>query len=203
MTIQQVQPTAETTCDRRAGESTTAQPRHERWDGFDAHLRWRRLDAVVHRWLHRYSLSLLRISMGAVIFGFGVLKYFPGVSPAQDLVLATTRMLTFGLVPGNVAMVLFATVECIIGLSLVTGRGLRVSIYLTALWVLGILSPLVVLPGRMFNGPHHAPTLEGQYVLKDLVLLTATLVIATTVRRRAAGRELGRQTERGEEELAA
>ncbi len=145
-------------------------------------------EAAIHRWLMHYSITALSISMGIVIFGFGILKYFPGVSPAQDLVLATTRALTFGLVPAvvpdSVAMVLLATVECAIGVSLITGRALRVTIYLLGLWVLGILSPLVVLPARLFSGPDHMPTLEGQYVLKDLILLAAAMVIATTVRQR-------------------
>jgi len=141
------------------------------------------LTTAIRRWLGRYSIALLRISMGAVIFGFGILKYFPGISPAEDLVLATTHLLTFGLVPGRVALVLFATLECCIGLSLITGWGLRSSIYLLALWVVGILSPVVLLPERLFSGPYHAPTLEGQYVLKDVILLTATLVIAIRLRR--------------------
>lgn len=145
-------------------------------------------EAAVHRWLMRYSLTALRVSMGLVICGFGVLKYFPGVSPAQDLVLAATRALTLGLVPAvvpnSIVMVLLATVECLIGLSLIAGRGLRVGIYLTTLWIMGILSPLVLLPGRLFSGPDHAPTLEGQYVLKDLVFLAAAMAIATTVLRR-------------------
>ncbi len=142
------------------------------------------LDAIIHRWLQRYSIALLRISMGVVIFGFGILKYFPGISPAEDLVMKTTQLLTFELLPGRVALVLFATVECCIGLSLITGWGLRLIIYLLALWVVGILSPVVLLPERLFSGPYHAPTLEGQYVLKDIILLTATLVIAIRLRRR-------------------
>jgi len=117
------------------------------------------LTAAIRRWLQRYSVALLRISMGAVIFGFGILKYFPGVSPAEDLILATTDLLTFGLVPGRVALVLFATVECAIGLSLITRWRLHSSIYLLVLWVVGILSPVVLLPGRLFSGPYHAPTL--------------------------------------------
>ena len=145
-------------------------------------------EAVVQRWLVRYSLTALRVSMGLVIFGFGVLKYFPGVSPAEDLVLATVRVLALGLVPAvvpnSIVMVFVATVECVIGVSLIAGRGLRVSIYLTTLWIMGILSPLVLLPERLFSGPDHAPTLEGQYVLKDLVFLGAVMAIAATVRRR-------------------
>jgi uncharacterized membrane protein YkgB len=141
------------------------------------------VSAAVDGWLERYSVPLLRISMGLVIFGFGVLKYFPGVSPAQSIVLEVNHRLTFGLIPDNVTLVLFATIESLIGLSLITGWGLRVIIYPLAVWAVAILSPIVLFPGRLFSGPDHAPTLEGQYVLKDVILLTACLVIATHVRR--------------------
>lgn len=146
-------------------------------------------EATIQRWLMRYSITALRISMGAVYLGFGILKYFPGVSPAQDLALATTHLLSFGLVPAlvpdSVAMALIATLECTVGLLLITGRWLRLTISLLAVHLAGILSPIVLLTGRMFDGPHHMPTLEGQYVLKDVIVLTAAMVIATTMRRRS------------------
>jgi putative oxidoreductase len=144
------------------------------------------LRTAVDGWLQRYSITLLRISMGAVIFGFGVLKYFPGVSPAQNLVLAVNHRLTFGLMPDNVTLILFATVESLIGLSLITGWGLRVIIYPLAIWAVAILSPVVLMPSLLFSGPDHAPTLEGQYVLKDVILLAGCLVIAAHVRRNPA-----------------
>lgn len=139
--------------------------------------------AVLHRLLARHSITLLRVSVGVIALGFGILKYFTGVSPAEDLVETTTHLLTFGLVPDKVAMVGVATLECAIGLSLIIGRGLRVAIYLLVLWIMGILSPVVLLSERLFSGPNHAPTLEGQYVLKDIILFTASLVIATTLYR--------------------
>ncbi|HEY3693210.1 MAG TPA: hypothetical protein VGL46_23475 [Pseudonocardiaceae bacterium] len=143
-------------------------------------------EAAIHRWLMRYSIIALRISMGAVYFVFGILKYFPGVSPAQDLALATTHLLSFGLVPAvipsGVAMALIATLECAIGLLLLAGRWLRPAICLLGAQLTGILSPAVLLAGRLFAGPHHMPTLEGQYVLKDVILVAAAMVIATTVR---------------------
>ncbi|HZD15270.1 MAG TPA: hypothetical protein VE196_09140 [Pseudonocardiaceae bacterium] len=143
-------------------------------------------EAAIHRWLLRYSIIALRISMGAVYFIFGILKYFPGVSPAQDLALATTHLLSFGLVPAvipsGVAMVLIATLECAIGLLLLAGRWLRPAICLLGAQLTGILSPAVLLAGRLFAGPHHMPTLEGQYVLKDVILVAVAMVIATTVR---------------------
>ncbi|GAB3821757.1 DoxX family protein [Kribbella italica] len=141
-----------------------------------------RFEGAVHGWLIRHAITALRLSMGVVFVGFGVLKYFPGTSPAEDLVVTTIDAISFGLVPGPLALVLTATLECMIGLGLVVGRGLRLTVYLLAVQLLGILSPLVVLPHRLFSGPHHAPTLEGQYVLKDLILVAAAMVIATRFR---------------------
>lgn len=134
-------------------------------------------------WLTRHSITILRISLGMMVLGFGILKYFPGVSPAENLVKTTMQLMTFGLVPDMVTMAATATLECFIGLSLIIRRGLRATIYLLIFWVIGILTPLVLLPERLFSGPNHAPTLEGQYVLKDIILFTASLVIATTLYR--------------------
>lgn len=118
-----------------------------------------------------------------MFLGFGLLKYVPGLSPAEDLVVTTTRILTFGLVPDPAALVLVATLECTIGVCLLRGgRLLGVAVALLAPLLLGILSPLVLLPERMFAGPFHAPTLEAQYVLKDFVLVAAVMTLATGLR---------------------
>jgi uncharacterized membrane protein YphA (DoxX/SURF4 family) len=138
-------------------------------------------EAVCQRWLIAYSIAILRVSVGAVFLGFGLLKFFPGVSPAQGLVEATTHILTFGLVPGAVALVAVATLESVIGLCLLTGRGMRCAMYLLIVQLVGILSPIVLLPGRLFSGAGIAPTLEGQYVLKDIIIVGAALVLASTV----------------------
>ena len=113
--------------------------------------RFLHLENHLHHRLVQHSITALRIAVGAVFLGFGILKYFPGVSPAQNLTEATTHILFLGLVPGDVAIVMIATLECTIG----------------------ILSPLILLSGRLFAGPHHAPTLEGQYCLKDIILSEA------------------------------
>lgn len=140
--------------------------------------RFVKLENVIHRFLVRYSTGLLRVAVGAVFLGFGVLKFFPGVSPAENLVIATTDKLTFDLVPGHAALVGIAALECFVGLCMVARRWMRLAIWLLALEFVGILAPLLLLPGRLFSGPHHAPTLEGQYVLKDLILAAAGMVIA-------------------------
>jgi len=141
-----------------------------------------RFEGAVHGWLVQHSITVLRISLGVVFLGFGVLKLFPGVSPAEGLVEATIEVMTGGLVPARLGLVVTALLECAIGISLIAGRWVRLTVYLLAVELLGILSPLVLLPGRMFGGPFHAPTLEGQYVLKDLILVSAAMVIATAFR---------------------
>ncbi|HEV7807953.1 MAG TPA: DoxX family membrane protein, partial [Solirubrobacteraceae bacterium] len=147
--------------------------------GLDARLR--AVEAICHRWLIAYSISILRVTVGAIFLGFGLLKFFPGVSPAQNLVESTTHILTFGLVPGAIALVGVATLESIIGLCLLANRGMRAAVYMLVVQLLGILSPIVLLPGRLFSGTGIAPTLEGQYVLKDIIIVGAALVLAATL----------------------
>src|SRR5262245_57247783 len=64
-----------------------------------------RLDALSTRWIARSgirlrpSITLLRLSLGLVFLGFGVLKFDPGLSPAEGLAKETMDKLTLGLVP--------------------------------------------------------------------------------------------------------
>lgn len=143
---------------------------------------WDRADVRLTHWLVRHSVALLRIALGGVFLGFGLLKFFPGISPAESLAERTLAMLTLGLVPSSVARVLLAILECAIGLCFVTGKFLRVGVWLLGVQMLGALSPLLLFAGEMFSGAHHAPSLEGQYVIKDVVLASAGLVIAATLR---------------------
>jgi putative oxidoreductase len=137
-----------------------------------------RLDSLLTDWLARYSISLLRISLGLVFLGFGVLKFVPGLSPAEGLAQQTMDKLTLGLIPDDVGLVLVALLETAIGVSFITGRFLRLGLALLAMAMVGVLSPIVLLPERLFAGQFNAPTMEGQYVLKDIVLLAAGLVVA-------------------------
>src|SRR4051812_2400399 len=82
----------------------------------------RGIELAAHRWLVAPAIACLRVSLGAIFLGFGVLKFFPGVSPAQGLVERTTDIVLLGLVPGSVALVLVAIMESVIGLCLVSGR---------------------------------------------------------------------------------
>lgn len=141
-----------------------------------------RLDRMITGFLTRYSLPLLRISLGLIFLGFGVLKFFPDVSPAEELAQATMSRLTLSIVPDSVGILLVAAMETAIGLSLITGRQQRIGIALLAIAMVGVLSPIAFFPGQLFAGPSNAPTLEGQYVIKDLILLTSSMVVAVGAR---------------------
>jgi uncharacterized membrane protein YphA (DoxX/SURF4 family) len=126
-------------------------------------------------WLARHSIDVLRVSVGLVFLGFGALKFFPGVSPAEDLVVRTIDTLSLGIVTGQGALILTAVMECFIGITLITGKLLKLGLLVLGGSLVGIMSPLVLFYADMFPG---APTLEAQYVFKDIVLVAAGLVIA-------------------------
>jgi uncharacterized membrane protein YkgB len=147
-----------------------------------------RLDRAAN-WLAKHSLTLLRLSIGGVFLAFGVLKFFPNLSPAADLAGRTFNELTFGLVPAGVGVIFVAALETTIGVTLLTGRLLRFGLVLLGVAMVGILSPLVLLPETLFRGAVWAPTLAGQYVVKDVVLLAATLALASNAFTRQASEQ--------------
>jgi uncharacterized membrane protein YkgB len=143
---------------------------------------YNRLDARLTRWMARRGILLLRLSLGIVFLWFGALKFFPGLSPAQELAGRTIQQLTFGLVAPGTANLVLAAWECLIGLGLITGIWMRATLLLLFLQMLGTITPLFLFPGQVFTRVPYAPTLEGQYIIKNLVLLSAAIVIGATVR---------------------
>jgi len=139
-------------------------------------------DVRLTRWMARHGMSMLRVSVGVVFFWFGVLKFFPGVSPAQDLAARTIGALTLGFVPGSVSVPLLALLETTIGLGLISGRFLRATLFLLAAQMAGTVTPLLLFPGETFTRIPYAPTLEGQYIIKNIVLVSAAILIGATVR---------------------
>jgi len=134
------------------------------------------------RWTARHGIALLRVSVGLVFLWFGVLKFFPGLSPAQELAARTIGALTLGLVPGAVSVPLLAALETSIGLGLISGRFLRATLLLLLVQMAGTITPLLLFPHETFTLFPLAPTLEGQYILKNVVLVSAAILIGATVR---------------------
>ncbi|MBL9204956.1 MAG: DoxX family membrane protein [Opitutaceae bacterium] len=141
-----------------------------------------RLDLILTRWMARHGVQFLRLSMGLVFLWFGGLKFFPGLSPAEDLAGRTIAMMTFGFIPASVSLPLLAIWEVTIGIGFLAGRCLRVTVLLMAGQMLGTVTPLFFFPHETFNAFPFAPTLEGQYIIKNIVLLSAGLVLGAVVR---------------------
>lgn len=140
------------------------------------------IDVRITATLARWGVPVLRIGLGVVFLWFGFLKFFPGASPAEALAARTIEVMSFGLVGPAVSLPALAAWESLIGLGLLTGRYLRATLLLLALQMLGTLTPLLFFPEETFSIFPFAPTLEGQYIIKNVVLIGAAMVVGATVR---------------------
>src|SRR5690606_20261413 len=99
--------------------------------------RFNRIDRAITDWLALHGITLLRISLGIVFFWFGVIKFFPDLSPAQDLAARTIETLSFGIVKPELLLPVLAAWETLIGLGLISGRFMRATILLLLVQMLG------------------------------------------------------------------
>jgi uncharacterized membrane protein YphA (DoxX/SURF4 family) len=141
-----------------------------------------RTDERITQWMARYGVLILRLSLGVVFLWFGVLKFFPCLSPAEELAGRTIHTLTFGLIPARTAVIILAAWESLIGLGLILGAFMRITLLLLFLQMVGAAMPLVLFPNEVFTQFPYAPTLEGQYIIKNVVLISAAVIIGATVR---------------------
>ncbi|MGW1295221.1 DUF417 domain-containing protein [Streptomyces sp. NPDC002533] len=126
-----------------------------------------------------HALTLLRATVGIVFVGFGVLKLFPSASPAEQLAVDAATKMTLGLVPETVLLLALATLETAIGIGLIAGRRLlRPALVAFFLHMGGVFSTLFLLPDAMWQPHSPAPTMEGQYVVKNVVLVAVCMVVA-------------------------
>ena len=143
-----------------------------------------RVDPIITSWMNRNGLRLLRISVGIVFVWFGVLKFFPGVSAAQDLALNTIKMLTFNLVPDVIIINGLALWEVLIGIGLISGRFMRETLLLLFLEMMGTFAPIFLFPHEVFTRIPYAPTLEGQYIIKNIIIISAAIVLGGALRKK-------------------
>lgn len=139
-------------------------------------------DVKITRWMAKHSLSLLRVSIGIIFFWFGVLKFFDGLSPAQDLAIKTIDIVTFGLLTPSIIILVLAIWETAIGIGLIFSLFMRETLLLLYLQMIGTFLPVLFFPSEVFNIFPYSLTLEGQYIIKNLVLLSAGIVLGATVR---------------------
>nr|MBS0037839.1 DoxX family membrane protein [Saprospiraceae bacterium] len=138
---------------------------------------YHRTDKKMREWMRKNGIQFLRISIGLVFFWFGLLKFFPGASPAHELAVNTISTVTFGIIPDRGIILGLATWEVVIGIGLLTGRIMRLTLILLFLQMPGTFLPVFIFPELVFDSVPFVPTLEGQYIFKNLVLISAAILL--------------------------
>lgn len=133
-------------------------------------------DRIFIRCARVCSIPFARFSLFVVFFWFGALKLIDE-SPANPLVsnLLEETMPFMGF---NTFIFIFGLFEVIIGLSFLFPKLVRVSIALLAFHMVTTFLPLVLLPEVAWQRAF-VPTLEGQYIIKNLVIIAAALGIVS------------------------
>ena len=123
------------------------------------------------------GIFVLRISVGIIFLWFGFLKYFHNVSDAEDIASKTISWLTLGFIKSDISMPLLATLECIIGIGILTKKYMKWVIPLLYFQMAGTLLPLLIFRNETWKVFPLVPTLEGQYIIKNAVLISAGIVL--------------------------
>lgn len=124
--------------------------------------------AVAPRWSAPASI---RLSIGFIYFYFGFLKFFPDLSPAELLASQTVMKMTFFTMDAATALWWLAIMECTIGLCFLFNVGMRWLFFLYLFHQISTFMPLVLYPELAFKIAPFAPTLEGQYIFKNLTFV--------------------------------
>lgn len=134
------------------------------------------------------SPTFLRIALGIVYFHFGILKFFPDLSPAEMLASQTIMSLSWQWLDAHSALRVLAIFECAIGAGLLLNVFMRTTFVLFLLHMIGTFLPLYYLPEYAFKVSPLAPTLEGQYILKNIVFVAAgwTVLMPNVLPRKAS-----------------
>ena len=140
-----------------------------------------RHEIAISSWMERHGYRLLRIAMGIVFIWFALLKPL-GLSPAEALVAKATAWIP---IPGF--LYILTAWELAIGVCFLSERLTRWGVVLLFLHMPGTLLPLITLPDETFVKFPFALTLEGQYIVKNLVLIAAGIVLGGQLRHHMRG----------------
>ncbi|MCB0705586.1 MAG: DoxX family membrane protein [Saprospiraceae bacterium] len=129
------------------------------------------------------SYDILAISIGIVYLWFGALKFFPGISPAEDLAKDTISALTFHLIPASVSIILLAIWETMVGVLLIFNLFRRQTILFALIHMVCTFTPLFLFPDLVFNKFPFQLTFVGQYIFKNLIIIAALLSLRSRLTR--------------------
>ena len=134
------------------------------------------IDKFISLTMKTYGVLFLRYSIGLIFIWFGLLKPLE-MSPAQELVTNTVYWFD-----DKIAFVKFlGWWEVAIGLTMCFKPLIRISIFLLFIQMPGTFLPLILLPEVCFTDFPFGLTLEGQYIFKNLLIISSALVIGGTL----------------------
>lgn len=136
---------------------------------------YERLDSWVINTSRKIYMPLARVAFFVIFFYFGILKVL-GLSPASPLAEALTAN-TIGMQYFDVSFMILAILECIIGVLFLLPKATRIVIPLLFIHMAVVCSPLVLVPGQVWSG-FLIPSLEGQYIIKNIALVAIAIGIA-------------------------
>ena len=133
----------------------------------------KKIDLVIISYLDKYSLAVLKFSLGVVFIWFGALKVF-GQSPAAEVVSRTVYW-----IDPELFVPFLGLWEVTIGVCLLFTALIRLGLLLLAVQMPGTFLPLILLPEICFENVPFDLTLEGQYIIKNMVLIGAAMVVGS------------------------
>jgi len=135
-----------------------------------------RADLRISEGMDRFCQPMMRYSIALIFIWFGLLKPL-GMSPEAELIKRTVYW-----VSPQIFLPILGWWEVTIGLCLLHRPLIRVALLLLLLQLPGTMLPLILLPEICFTHPPFGLSLEGQYIVKNLFLVSAAFMIGGKVR---------------------
>jgi len=123
------------------------------------------------------KVKFLSYSIGLIYILFGSLKFFPHISPAETIGIVTVQNLTFDMLSPTFAIYSLAILEVVIGILLFTKNYLKIGVIAALIHLIFTFTPFIFSPNEAFATEYFTPSLLGQYILKNIILIGALWVI--------------------------
>lgn len=130
------------------------------------------------------KINLISVTIGIVYLWFGMLKFFAGVSPAEDLAKATISRLTFGFLVPEISILLLAIWETVIGLLLICHLFKKFALKLALIHIILTFLPFLYFPDLVFSATPFGLSLLGQYIVKNIIILGVLIVLLKETNKR-------------------
>lgn len=133
------------------------------------------LDKKLIVWFRRAYIPLARFAIFIVYFWFGALKVLdlsPASPLANELVSRTVGASNF-----RTLFILLGLYECLIGILFLFPKATRVVIPMLLAHMAVVSSPLIIIPNLVWD-KFLVPTLEGQYIIKNIAIIASAIGIA-------------------------